>query len=644
MTVLRLVMVAAFLFSFVIADNGNFMRPSGQPFRSSQPQPNSNHRDLYHSYDTSNPWTSRRIAENGPDSGPPLDIPDSIASSNSPPSRYIQRFPKPVDSNDDMMILEPMPRHRESSWTDWMPDFFGDDSPPGPGPLIGPMEFPGIGKKVFIRQNEPLDEDTNRVVIHLINRETPPTYGTPVSHQSHPPQQYNQQPYYTEDPMKQHDRHYGDSFTSIRKKNTTWRWHSLLKNFLFSSNYMIPGKSSVIQQNEYPSKMTSSDPWKLSGTAPDKEIKDKKTSYPTHDRLLEVPNDPRYSVMLLKQSGSNIPNVIWTLIKTVETKQNSRPPDHRGNYYGRSLDSTESKDPATFPSTNNSSSASDKQSNLPQSKASGKVLEQQHNTLRRYGYQNNNRSPQYEIPRFKQPLNHLDEITLVNKAELNRRRGGGFAPFFDGSPIRTPRHHQYSGTKHFARSLPPPIRQKLPAAASGGLQVIPAPNLQRGPLDSDNSTGAKPNKNSTGEEVMHNIMSMTASQSWKNITSRSPKMIGEKNAIETEEKKSTTSKPEAVAVIERRIDEESTIEEETKEEQAPTESVPIVSSTAAPVVANKTDKAQAKMKEAVQKMMGSFSLWRHKVVSTKFLKELEEKQKHKKTKSSKKSETDAKSR
>ncbi|XP_031783792.1 uncharacterized protein LOC103318033 [Nasonia vitripennis] len=503
-----------------------------------------------------------------------------------------------------MMILEPMPRHRESSWTDWMPDFFGDDSPPGPGPLIGPMEFPGIGKKVFIRQNEPLDEDINRVVIHIINREAPPTYGPPVSHQSHPPQQYNQLPYYTEDPMKQHD-----------------------------SNYMSPGKSSVIQQDEYPSKMTSSDPWKLSGTAPDKEIKDRKTGYLTHDRLLEVPNDPRYSVMLLKQSGSNTPNVVW-----------SRPPDHRGNYYGRSLDSTESKDPATFPSTNNSSSASDKQSNLPQSKASGKVLEQQHNTLRRYGYQNNNRSPQYEIPRFKQPLNHLDEITLVNKAELNRRRGGGFTPFFDGSPIRTPRHHQYSGTKHFARSLPPPIRQKLPAAASGGLQVIPAPNLQRGPLDSDNSTDAKPSKNSTGEEVMHNIMSMTASQSWKNATSRSPKMIGEKKAIETEEKKTTTSKPEAVAVIERRIDEEPTIEEETKEEQAPTESVPIVSSTGEPVVANKTDKAEAKMKEAVQKMMGSFSLWRHKVVSTKFLKELEEKQKHKKPKGSKQSETDAKSR
>lgn len=119
-------------------------------------------------------------------------------------------------------------------------------------------------------------------------------------------------------------------------------------------------------------------------------------------------------------------------------------------------------------------------------------------------------------------------------------------------------------------------------------------------------------------------------------------MIGEKKVSVTEEKKTTTFKPEVLAVIERRIDEESTIEEETKEEQVPTESVPVTSSTAAPViVANKTDKAEAKLKEAVRKMMGSFSLWRHKVVSTQFLKDLEEKQKYKKTKGSKKSETDS---
>ncbi|OXU19514.1 hypothetical protein TSAR_012136 [Trichomalopsis sarcophagae] len=93
-----------------------------------------------------------------------------------------------------------------------------------------------------------------------------------------------------------------------------------------------------------------------------------------------------------------------------------------------------------------------------------------------------------------------------------------------------------------------------------------------------------------------------------------------------------TFKSNGVVVIKRRIDDETTIEEKTKEEQVPTESMPFTNSTATPIMANKTDKFEAKIKEA------------HKVVSMQFLRELEEKQNHKKTKRSKKSETDLNSR
>ncbi|XP_031778832.1 uncharacterized protein LOC116416121 [Nasonia vitripennis] len=333
-------------------------------------------------------------------------------------------------------------------------------------------------------------------------------------------------------------------------------------------------------------------------------------SFSADDEIFEVPNDPRYTVKFLKQSETNVANAIW-----------SRPLDHRGKYYGHKLNPAESKGPATFPYTNNTSSTSNNRSNLRQSKAPSNVLEQQYETLRRYGYQNNmrvvseshswglfnpiqlsNRRPQDEMPHFEQPLNHLDKITLLNKAELNRKRGSGFGSFFDGSPIRTTRNH-YSATKHLMRSLasPPPIlRQNVPVVVSGGLQVIPAPNLQRGSVSGDNLKDTKSSRNSTGEEVMHNIMSMTASQIWKNVSEK---------ATETKEKRMATSKSKGVLVIERRIDDEPTVEEETKEEQVPTESMPFTSSTATPIMANKTDKVEAKIKEAVREMMGLFSLW-----------------------------------
>ncbi|OXU19509.1 hypothetical protein TSAR_012131 [Trichomalopsis sarcophagae] len=468
MKVLSFVMVDTFLFSIVIADDGIFMRLTNQSFRSSQLLSS-----LFHPHDTINPWSSRRIASNGPNYESPLYFQDSIASSNNQASRYIQKVYKPIDFDDNMMILEPIQRHRENSWADWMPDFFGDDSPPGPDPLIGPMKFPGIGKKVFIRQNEPLDEDTDRVVIHLIRREVPPPYGPPVTHESHLPQKYNQLPYYAEDPMcKKYD-----------------------------SSFLIHRKSFVFQQNN-PFKMIS------------------EANFSADDEIFEVPNDPRYTVKFLKQSETNVPNAIW-----------SRPLDHRGKYYGHKLNPAESKGPATFPYTNNTSFTSNNRSNLQQSKAPSNVLEQQYETLRRYGYQNNmrvvreshsrgpfnpiqlsDRRPQDEMLHFEQPLNHLAKIILFNKAELDRKCGSG--SFFDGSPIRTARNH-YSATKHLMRSLaslPPILRQNFPVAFSGGLQVIPAPNLQRGPVSGDNVKDTKSSRNSTDEEVMHNIMSMTASQ------------------------------------------------------------------------------------------------------------------------------------
>ena len=105
------------------------------------------------------------------------------------------------------MILEPVPISQpKSSWTDWMSGFFlnDDEVTEAPGPLIGPMNVPGVGQQVYIRQNEPIDDDIDRVVIHVVKRD-PPAYSS-ISPQ-YPQRLHNQSPYDTNDPPVSSERY-----------------------------------------------------------------------------------------------------------------------------------------------------------------------------------------------------------------------------------------------------------------------------------------------------------------------------------------------------------------------------------------------------------------------------------------------------
>lgn len=154
------------------------------------------------------PWSLHRVSDNGPvyASSNNIAVADSVASPAISAPQYYHREHKSAPSSDGSMILEPMHSHRSSSpnWMDWIPDFFGDDPPPpGRGPLIGPIDFPGLSRKLFIRQHQPLDDDTEHVVIHVVNRQATPSYSSSVPSVAHLPISHNQIPYYDKNPNQQ---------------------------------------------------------------------------------------------------------------------------------------------------------------------------------------------------------------------------------------------------------------------------------------------------------------------------------------------------------------------------------------------------------------------------------------------------------
>lgn len=126
--------------------------------------------------------------------------------------------------------------------------------------------------------------------------------------------------------------------------------------------------------------------------------------------------------------------------------------------------------------------------------------------------------------------------------------------------------------------------------ADGAFEVVQAPALNN---EVNGSTAKK------SDDVMHNIMEMTASQQWKNISSN------------------------IIAEAERRNDSVDEDEEKTKEKTTSTSTTSTTTTTTTTTVAPPTtNKNKPEMQEAIEKMMGSFSQWRYKVVSTNFLKEL----------------------
>ena len=220
-----------------------------------------------------------------------------------------------------------------------------------------------------------------------------------------------------------------------------------------------------------------------------------------------------------------------------------------------------------------------------------------------------------DILHFKPTTNYLDEIALVSNMDLNRRQvnrvdmasrislNGHYNNFPDGSP-RTPRN-RYSGTRHFDktndikkyyRTTPQPAIEI--SEVKSALRIVPAPNLQKDTAETLTSESKREK-----EDVLQNIMTMTASQTWKNVTTRSLKVNQTKKAVEDDTKK---LKPDKPVDSERRMDTEFDENIQTKE------------------MSEKAEKARA-MKEAVQKMMSAFTQWRHKVVSTAFVKELDDK-------------------
>ena len=166
--------------------------------------------DVTHSKTVDLPWAKQRTTRNGPQMIQPsnhLWLADNVAIPAIPAVQYDYREFKALPM-DHPVILEPIQHHRESSWMDWMPDLFGEDKNTTPGPLIGPINFPGMGNQVYVRQTEPIDEDTDHVVIHLINR-LPPTqnqqFTSPQFLQSS--EAHNPLAYFMKDPVGQLNRY-----------------------------------------------------------------------------------------------------------------------------------------------------------------------------------------------------------------------------------------------------------------------------------------------------------------------------------------------------------------------------------------------------------------------------------------------------
>ncbi|XP_058792363.1 uncharacterized protein LOC131664908 isoform X2 [Phymastichus coffea] len=585
MRILCLIMVGAFLLSIAIAENSDSQRVNGKPHASTAAYRSpSQLRNV--------PWSLRRVSENSPVFTPSnnMIISDNIASPAISVSQYIHREQKTTMPVEDSMILEPMHKHSSrSSWMDWMPDFFDDDPPPEPGPLIGPIDFPGLSRNLYIRQNEPLDDDTNHVVIHVINRKTPsyfPASSALVTHEN------NQNP----------SQHAGSFYTN-------------------------PIKSPEIefQTAPFPYKLVEGHPWKLqTHTSDDKEIKEKNSQYSLIGIPTEVTNDKfhfRQFSTTAKPANQRLDSQTFII-------------EDRGQHYGRNI---ESQSPVMFPTPNRTSTA------IKQ--------EQKYAWQRKYGYQNNTKVPSDNVRMATDNLHaKLTQIPIANRRQVNR---------INNAPSRVSRTSDTSSRlpiNQFSHSDMVNETQRssvyirepaLPEVKNLDLNFVTrevSPRQPRNYLPHFNKVNETPRSpvyihkpsilkikealevinasivnnttdgltGKTSDNVMHNIMTMTASQQWKNITA---------NLVESE--KSLIKSVEA----ERRIDIMTDDEKQTKESTITTTTT-TTTTTVAPSASTtcKTGKIKANMEEAVEKMMSSFSQWRYKVVSTNFLKELDSKE------------------
>ena len=70
-----------------------------------------------------------------------------------------------------LVLIEPFFRVKkeQKGFWGWLQKIFGEnkEKKKGPGPLIGPIKVPGLGDHVYIRAADPIENESERVIIHL---------------------------------------------------------------------------------------------------------------------------------------------------------------------------------------------------------------------------------------------------------------------------------------------------------------------------------------------------------------------------------------------------------------------------------------------------------------------------------------------
>ncbi|KAJ8666873.1 hypothetical protein QAD02_008535 [Eretmocerus hayati] len=193
----------------------------------------------------------------------------------------------------DPVILERVSKPRKSSWTDWIPDFFLEDESSeatGPGPLIGPIDMPGMGGQVFIKEKRPSD-DTERVVIHLVKKPAPLILPSPyIFHQQTLP---------------------SHQIVGYPVAKETQLLIPAQEGSATGPNSV--GPQYEIAKSEYYPQVIQGNPWAQQANIQENEIKDEKSAT---EQIIEIPKrdaqTQQTSAVLSKQAGSESPNRVWS--------------------------------------------------------------------------------------------------------------------------------------------------------------------------------------------------------------------------------------------------------------------------------------------------------------------------------------------
>ena len=99
-----------------------------------------------------NPWTSLETFDKSPDF-----------------------FEHENKEKQKLVLIEPFFRVKkvEKGFWGWLKKVFSENKQKkGQGPLIGPIKVPGMGDNVYIKGVEPLENESERVVIHLVTKDS----------------------------------------------------------------------------------------------------------------------------------------------------------------------------------------------------------------------------------------------------------------------------------------------------------------------------------------------------------------------------------------------------------------------------------------------------------------------------------------